>query len=1449
MIFAPAPCSRPARQRGFVLILILVLIVLVSLLVIGFLGHSLSQVKTVTNYRAQTDSLLLSDAAVNLVKAQIDDATSQPASIWASQPGAIRTFSNSGSGNNGYDPKYGTIYKLYSSPALTSTSPQTDIPNDLPSAPDPAGADWNTSPSWTDLNAPVQKSDGTYAYPIIDAYNDPADLPGANFSASSALPPSFSVNTNTVGAVTPLSKTTPPTLYPIPMPVQWLYILKQGQIIAPDPGAAGSATITFNKATPKPSATNPVVGRVAYWTDDDTCRVNINTASVSGTAATGSSSAINTFWDTPHFTAGDDTALATSQPYNLEYQRYAGHPAMTTLALALPEFADPAGTGNVSVANMNSLLNLTPRYGTGGSNGATTVSSSQGPLTFKANSNGSPYRIYDSINELLFNAPGAVTSSPRNTSTLTRQQLETAKFFLTAHSRAPELNLYGMPRVAIWPISSQTGNQYRTATDNLIAFCATNNVGTTANGAGTYYFTREPYTSYNATPLKGSNSPTWDVSLARNVSLLGYLDTLTSSFFPVPGYLGGGQSFEGKYGKLPKRQILTEIFDYVRMTNARDPGLDPLVTTGGTPYAAATAYNSGQVDSGGGYGQIVPTNMTGSAGSTPLSWNTYGFGRGGFTLVNAGIIFVAVGQGPTAAVPPAPQTYTSQPFNATIPGSYTAVNQIQANQENYNVYPQNMDYRPTGGNNPLNPSAPSPPSPARVAPFSAANTPYNNIPPPGTTAVIAVFVYTFFDPALGYCRESSYLNTNTIGLGQNPNAGTTGLTVGPAAGQTMPKTQPLFVRENYERLANELGNAYLYDSYWGADPGNLGSLFDFRYPLAGRMFYYTDNRWYSSYSNIMNMPTGGSFVLNDGTFQFQIAGSGANTIGGPNLPVVHTYNFHFPKVTLPVPAYPTIPLIGTPGNINGVYAADRIWDIQDKYGAVDSKGQHTVDVIDFADDTVVSLIPTPAYGDYRMLSAPSTPATAFQPHPNYMNLSQSQRLAEDFMYPSGLVMQTTTTYASPSTTGTTPGINPSHGSLVSGASYYMTDSSTPIPVIPNNVSPPVYGSAPVVPVTVMNPSAGSSTSGGAPPDFDNGFGELPDGPFINKPDEGAVYPASSNNYNVYYDNAEAQVDSLNNPSFFFSPQRQVPSPVMFGSLPTGAPVGANAPKPWQTLLFQPGAPGHFGLNLPRDEYLLDLFWMPQASPYAISEPFSTAGKVNLNYQILPFTYIDRSTAVQSVLASEKVAQVAVGQAGKYKNYGASSTGGITGNVRLPLNLSETNGTLSQFANTFSQFSVFRSVAQICELYLVPQGFSWPADTALDPNSHVATNSAAQAAFYGSNFALVGDNTREKPYADLYSRLTTKSNVYTVYYRVQTLKNPPTVAPTQWTEGTGVITGEFRGSTTIERYLDPNLTVPDYGGMGAGSLLDSASLDGVNPASSGNQLYYKWRVVENNRFAP
>ncbi len=1433
--------SRGAASRdGFILIVVLGILVLITILVVGFLVHAGSQAKSFASYRDQTNNLLLSDVAVNMVKAQVDDATgiSSGASpgLWASQPGAIRTVDGSGQQKT---------YKLYSSRTPTDTNTGTTLGDalvkDLPAATAVASNDWANSPVWTDLNAPALKSDGTSAYPIIDVVNDNADLPAGTTGSAPFASGNFNVVSdpivNPVGAVRSATGK-----YPLPMPVQWLYVLKQGQVIAPDTTGVAGAQVTFNKASTVPTDDNPIVGRVAYWTDDDTCRVNVNTASVNANSnADGSTAAQGTFWDTPHFTAADDYSFALNQPRSLEYQRYPGHPATTTLALALPEFALGGFPTLGSGGTAEKLLGLTPRYTVGGSmEGTVAASGATTPLASTSK------RLYASIGELLFDPPPTAQGSRSASTSVTKPQVEAAKFFLTAHSRAPELNLFGKPRVAIWPISSMNDPNHRTPSDQLIAFSSSTTPAAGSTVLNNYYFTRYPYvsaptSSFTPAAATGSNSTNYDISLPGdpsnkfsngNRNLLLYLDTLTRD--ALPGNLGHGSTFELKYLQIGKRQILTEMFDYVRVTNARDPGLDYQVTKndggvpGGVPYAAATAWDY-NVFSGNGHGEILPTeNVSPAVAGLPLNFTpmtdwagTYGFGRYQGRIVEATIVFVGVGRG----IPAGTSTYVPQ---SSPP--WVAVTPQQAYTNTY-PYPLGKVY-----------AGVTPPPANTGTPNPNPGNPY--IPPPGNTAVQAYIAFTFFDPALGYNRVLTSLDLRTLGL-------KTGFVA--TAGSPAVST-PVFPNEENERLAYLSNPVNTYGTYQGANPGSLGGLMDFRMMLAGRASgpqkIFSDNQ-YEAIGSIINMPTGG-------TFSFKGSGTGGLTVYmyGPGTPIppmgssstiihqVHTYNIYFPPATLPVPNVSDRPIFGTdnghPSTPPPIDYQPRIVDpailpgsttaITDRFDDARStsivNGEYDCHMIDFANDTVISVVPNAkaGYGDYRMLCAPTTPLKSATGslysytdlyNPTAANPNAYPNLFYGLRYPSGQVF---------------PGAV--YGSLVNGAAYYTPSTNTPTTFASLDGSlKPVYGSVPFVPFGVSNPTAGNDPGvpGGPPPDFDNGFGELPDGPYINLPDAGAVYPPSNNR--VYYDNLGDTVNSTVKPSAFFSPQRQVPSPVMFGSLPTGAPVNGSTPKPWQTLLFQPGANGHAGLANPKDEYFLDLFWMPQAQPYAISEPFSTAGKVNLNYQILPFTYIDRSTAIQSVLSSEKVAEIGVTQAGVYKkDSGGGDTTGMTNLARRTLNLSEVDGTLGQFAAKFKNFDFFKAAAEICDVYLVPKDKSWPAN----PDG---TNPTAQAEWYGPNFALVGDNTREKPYADIYSRITTKSNAFTVYHRVQTLKNPTSANPAQWTEGQGAILGDYRGSTTLERYIDPNdTTVPDYA--------DPKHVDDTNL-----ETHYKWRVVENTRFAP
>ncbi len=111
--------------------------------------------------------------------------------------------------------------------------------------------------------------------------------------------------------------------------------------------------------------------------------------------------------------------------------------------------------------------------------------------------------------------------------------------------------------------------------------------------------------------------------------------------------------------------------------------------------------------------------------------------------------------------------------------------------------------------------------------------------------------------------------------------------------------------------------------------------------------------------------------------------------------------------------------------------------------------------------------------------------------------------------------------------------------------------------------------------------------------------------------------------------------------------------------------------------------------------------------------------------------------------------------------------------------------------------------------------------------------------YWESHQLTGDNSRERPYANIYPLLTTKSNTFTIHFRVQALQPAQTAGadPTMWREGTDQVTSEYRGSQTIERYVDPNVPLPDYA-----SFADPTT---ATPPSS----YYRFRVVSTRQFSP
>ncbi|MCX6977583.1 MAG: Verru_Chthon cassette protein A, partial [Verrucomicrobia bacterium] len=533
------------------------------------------------SYEGGANARMLADSAVNLVISQIREASTQPDLAWISQPGLMRTFDTAG--------KAVKNYKLYSSDSLIEEGAFDPAANrDLPPA---SGANsWKTQPGlWTDLNAPAAdlsrsdpwdatKKKRLMAYPIFDGNHlNTAGKFSLNRDANQDIE-GFEIKEYATRLVT--------------MPVKWLYLLKDGTLAAAKAsGSAGDVEVLVPAGKEKTAQgeANVPVARVAFWTDDETAKLNVNTASE------------GTFSDIPvgngqpgmtlpavNYTSSNDSTfewdLAERMGAQKEYQRYPGHPATTCLStifgrqlLLRPEISDSRPMMieeiNKFIPRVTGMKYLDADYSSedydysskGGSARAGPKGGSVNQGQSSTDDTAYPVtpdndRLYATLDEFLYSssfsgsrrpwilAPQLSSSTGRDT---TREMLEMAKFFLTANSKSPEQNLFNQPRISIWP--EQLDPTRRTSVDKLIAFCATVGPKTGTNSLP-FYFTRGD-----------ANSPTLDVT-PRNLGLMNYLKGLTSRPFP-----GGAsaKTFKDKYGP-DCGQILTEIFDYIRCSNLAD---------------------------------------------------------------------------------------------------------------------------------------------------------------------------------------------------------------------------------------------------------------------------------------------------------------------------------------------------------------------------------------------------------------------------------------------------------------------------------------------------------------------------------------------------------------------------------------------------------------------------------------------------------------------------------------------------------------------------------------------------------------------------------------------------------------------------------------------------------------------------------------------------------------
>lgn len=1339
------------RQRGAALIIVLCIVTMLLALVLAFFSMVRTERQSSGSFTESVAVRSLTELPVSLAISQVRKATENLAPdenkkantetqfrTWASQPGMIRVFGmqniESGGYGAGYRSRPTALYKLYSDDVMVVTHPGAKAnTNGLTVSQVNAALqsdqadleDWNEKPGiFTDLNepAPVPGAAPAYKFPILDPRAAVAATGGHAVDGFTCFTPGETSAPANAAKVAGTVKATNRTdlAARLPMPVRWVYVLKDGTLATPVSGDAERTTFSTGDGIPSPTAENPIVGRIAFWTDDDTCKININTASE------------GSHWDMPLGLSQTEKHYAERVPAQNEYNRFPGHPAATSLSTVFQAFGNefyvhPAAPVNAAVHER--LIGFSPCVPWGGTQAGTKAlnpSQKQG-LPRKQE------RLYAGVDELFFNR-----ERDRNSTALDVSALELGRFFLTAHSRAPEMSLFGKPRISLWPQSEDESE--RNPKDKLLAFLSE----TRGRESRKWYWERHGNFASEDSPgtsqtLSGDYSGTSGDPRYRNHNLvISYFNAVTNQ--GIPGF--GSATFLGKWGTGKRDPIGVQIFDLLRW--------------------GVNGHSAVSVDGWPTYSYLPPhggVNARGQSSALPLRISTLvrGFGRWP-TITEAALVFIHTEE-PQGESGGAMQAYLLlEPF-------------IPVNGPPFTV--PSIIYRIQG--------------------LGGFTIKYDN-----DAAGEAPHDMGFANKADNLCREVGQMpagNTPFNGFGSTLHGKTA------AAG-------------------SQGGEAHLY-------------------PFVSQSIAIKKGAQEFTFS-------GGSVTIR--TFPWW------NDDNPPDDQAVQTIAMDFPQVTL------RLPRTARAGGSDSAYAT-----VDSRLAAVDPHGHGLThrDRLVMDGDIVRSVEPNlnaPARGDLRFYSAlQNVPASWFMVHPQYhdKDTERLQFLRVDDHTHEGQFGPHDPALA----TGGNPwpaqhGRQSTHstaGTLIEGFTY-------------------VKGAAPAVPRGLNGARLKTTTADTPnypltyrPGDWDNGVGPIADGPYLRKPDEGNAMGGGTAYLSRHHFEAETGAS--------YSPNRQIASAIQFGSLLTGLDPGQltdAASVPWRTLLFcpnppsrsslpdkEPGSDEHRGYTAPRDHLLLDWFWMPVVDPYAISEPFSTAGKINMNYELVPFTHIERSTGVRAVLKSARIAAIPPSAAGSaagaqdlsaqgyektgtaaYKGSDASST--YSHELRYAVNA---DLTLEGFRQRFRHGDIFRSATEICGIFLVPQrleGKTYPSDAAPPPASYGEMtkwwNGDLKDLTKVDAFELTGDNTREMPYNHLYPRLTTQSNTYTVHHRVQTLKKARSSPPGEWVEGVDTVAAEHRGSTTFERYLDPNekQIAGDLYGVGFNVSWDR---------------FYRIRMIHRKQFAP
>lgn len=1285
-----SPQKSKNPRRGVAILTVLAIVVLATGIVISMLNMSRTNLVSARGAVEIDSSRRYADTALQLVLAQLRQATTRdldpgvPAP-WTSQPGAVTVHK--------YDGSVDTIYKLYSADK-TAASSAKELQGDLP-------VNWDARPGeYVDLNSPAHDDAGGLIFPIADprlAGSDGAegfDVVTVNAPRGTTRPGESRNNTGSL----------------LPMPVRWIYVLRDGTL-----GVVGDSGL-FSPLTGKtmPTEENPISARIAWWADDETNKINVNTA---GEAAP---------WDTPRLTTKQDQALALYQPTQGEYQRYPGHPAGVSLSSVLFPRERWVQPGDPDL--MLPWHALKPEtaeglweMGVGTLTGQTTTSmgGTRTPpgLNLPAGAPGAGnWHRYSAASEMIYDQDRKMRKVfQRNPEAVTR--LRRADFLLTTESAAPETTLYGTPRMSLWPIHQSVipGEPLASAVvraspqDSLLALVS--------SAAGRrYYFQRAK-----------ADDGWWDFNSSGaggNVRLFNWMAGLMER--PVPGFLKTdlSKSFAEKYGAGPTgdaQNILALMFDYIRATNLADGSIPE-----DNQFSVICPGNETM-----GFGQISP--LTATQGSDAKGrWKDAQLqrprGMGRLQTVNGAVIL-----------------FTCRTL-------------------------RNADGDLIGDTRPAEAGQPGPDQLG-----------------PGDRLMEAAILFEGFVPGQGWAESRPYCTLVPAGI--NPSnlldfeSPLLGLSV---------NGQPLTAVKLGAGLRDAVEIRKGVPAGWTAAGGESGALAENTMVFAPFIVRKTaDADGFLNFSGTAGNGLATGFKV--GVFDApKVTAKTAKDFVNDLVQVIEMRFPAFPQRSLRLPDPPR---------------DGRAFSLDERLrNAFSNSGVPLLSAQDVA-QSIVSV-----NGDPRLIAGQRVVGPEyFVAHPDYGRRPLAHRLRGE-----------------PVSTPVTGGVTGFFKDLKQNA-----DTVPDFTIRPWSEDKVVIAGALPQRYDIQSMSGAFSSGrldggarGPATPaetgDFDTGSGRAPDGAYVNRADDGEV--ASFALGKVPYFDAPA-ADPKNLPSVSAaagSPNRLVPGAGMFGSLPTGV----KAHVPWQTLLFHPWGRDepaftnwnknldHYGWAWPRDHLLLDLFWMPVIEPYGISTPMETAGKINLNHELLPFRHIQRSTALHALLKSERIIAVADIDAMRVKK----PDGFSDATCRFPI---DPDSTLKMWDRTRDQNGrPFISASEVCTLPLVPES-----------NPPVLADRAAINEWWKAH-RLTGDNLKERPYTNLHARLTTRSNTYRVHVYAQSLQKARSSKPAIWDESKDLVMATWRGSALVSRQIRAN-DIPDYA---AGA-----------PVPTPVDHFYSWSISSQRQF--